>query len=198
RRFDRARLPAEHAHLFDRPIDAAAALELADALAGFLDSLQIEEADGSGLDALAPAEMAQHWQKSADFLRIAVEKWPRRLAELGLIDVSERRVALLRTLERQWTDNPPTGPLTAAGSTGTAPATADLLAAVARAPKGAVVLPGLDLELADKAWAAVGEQHPQGAMKRLLVRHGLTRGDVGLWPGGEAQDETRGRWRRRL
>jgi ATP-dependent helicase/nuclease subunit B len=198
RRFELARLAAEHGHLFDRPIDAAAALELADALAGFLDSLQIEEADGLGLDALAPAEMAQHWQKSADFLRIAVDAWPRRLAELGLIDVSERRVALLRTLERQWTDNPPSGPLIAAGSTGTAPATADLLAAVARAPQGAVVLPGLDLELADKAWAAVDEQHPQGAMKRLLQRHGLTREDVGLWPGADPQGEAHGRWRRRL
>src|SRR5205807_410114 len=91
RRFELARLAAEHGHLFARPIDAAAALELADALAGFLDSLQIEEADGSGLDALAPVEMARHWEKSAAFLKIAVEAWPRRLAQLGLADVSERR-----------------------------------------------------------------------------------------------------------
>jgi len=198
RRFELARLAAQHGHLFDRPIDASAALELADALAAFLDSLQIEEADGDGIDALAPADMAQHWQRSAEFLKIAVDAWPRRLRELGLIDVTERRVRLLRQLERQWTDNPPDHPLIAAGSTGTAPATADLLAAVARAPMGAVVLPGLDLELAEKAWAAVEEQHPQGAMKRLLTRHGLTRGDVWLWPGGEAQGETWGRWRRRL
>ena len=199
RRFELARLVAQNGRLFDRPIDAAAALELADALAGFLDSLQIEEADGAGIDALAPAEMAKHWQRSADFLRIALDAWPKRLAELGLIDVSERRVRLLRALERQWTENPPKTPLIAAGSTGTAPATADLLAAVAGAPLGAVVLPGLDLELAEKAWAAVDEQHPQGAMKRLLQRHGLTRGEVGLWSGDESQvGDTRGRWRRRL
>jgi ATP-dependent helicase/nuclease subunit B len=198
RRFELARLVVQNGRLFDRPLDAAAALELADALASFLDSLQIEEADGSGIDSLAPAEMARHWQKSAEFLNVAIEAWPRRLAELGLIDVSERRVALLRTLERQWTDNPPVGPLIAAGSTGTAPATADLLAAVARAPLGAVVLPGLDLELAADAWGSVGEQHPQGAMKRLLERHDLTRDDVGLWPGAAPEGETRGRWRRRL
>jgi ATP-dependent helicase/nuclease subunit B len=107
-------------------------------------------------------------------------------------------VRLLRLLARQWTDNPPPGPLIAAGSTGTAPATADLLAAVAAAPQGAVVLPGLDLELADKAWAAVGEQHPQGAMKRLLQRHGLTRDEVQAWPASLTGDHTRGRWRRRL
>jgi ATP-dependent helicase/nuclease subunit B len=200
RRFELARLVAEHDHLFERRIDAAAALELADALAGFLDSLQIEEADGAAgaIHALAPGDMAKHWQKSADFLKLALDAWPRRLAELGLIDVSQRRVRLLRLLEHQWTDNPPSCPLIAAGSTGTAPATADLLAAVARAPLGAVVLPGLDLELADKAWAAVDEQHPQGAMKRLLRRHGLTRDQVHEWPAGETGSQARGRWRRRL
>jgi ATP-dependent helicase/nuclease subunit B len=200
RRFELARLAAQHGHLFDRPIDAAAALDLADALAGFLDSLQIEEADGAGIDGLAPVDLAQHWQKSAEFLKIALEAWPRRLSELGLIDVSERRVRLLRLLERQWTDSPPQAPLIAAGSTGSAPATAGLLGAVARAPLGAVVLPGLDLELAEKAWAAVGrdQQHPQWTMKALLARHGLDRRDVGLWPMSEIEGEARGRWRRRL
>src|SRR6185312_17487877 len=173
---------------------------LADSLAGFLDSLQIEEADGARIDALAPAEMAEHWRKSADFLKIALDAWPRRLRELGLIDVSERRVRLLRLLERQWTDNPPGAPLIAAGSTGSAPATAGLLGAVARAPLGAVVLPGLDLELAEKAWAAVDrdQQHPQWTMKALLAHHRLDRVDVGPWPTSQAEGEARGRWRRRL
>jgi ATP-dependent helicase/nuclease subunit B len=198
RRFELARLAAEHGHLFDRPIDATAALELADALAGFLDSLQIEEADGAGIDTLAPAEMAKHWEKSADFLKLALHAWPRRLMELGLVDVSERQVRLLNLLERQWTERPPAVPLIAAGSTGTAPATARLLGVVARAPLGAVVLPGLDLELADKAWTDVGEQHPQGAMKRLLHRHGVARGEVKPWLELAAEGEARGRWRRRL
>jgi ATP-dependent helicase/nuclease subunit B len=200
RRFELARLVAQNDHLFDRPIDASAALELADSLAAFLDSLQIEEADGAGIDALAPADLAKHWQTSAEFLKIALDAWPRRLRDLGLIDVSERRVRLLRLLERQWTDNPPPTPLIAAGSTGSAPATAGLLGAVAAAPLGAVVLPGLDLELAEKAWAAIDrdQQHPQWTMKALLARHRLTRDDVGLWPTSDIQGETRGRWRRRL
>jgi ATP-dependent helicase/nuclease subunit B len=205
RRFELARLVAQNGHLFDRPIDASAALELADSLAGFLDSLQIEEADGEGIDALAPADMAQHWQKSAEFLKIALEAWPRRLSELGLIDVSDRRVRLLRLLERQWTESPPSAPLIAAGSTGSAPATAGLLGAVARAPLGAVVLPGLDLELAEKAWAAIDrdQQHPQWTMKALLARHRLDRADVELWPTSDVEGEAhssefRGRWRRRL
>jgi ATP-dependent helicase/nuclease subunit B len=200
RRFELARLVSEHSGLFERPIDAAAALELADALAGFLDSLQIEEVEGAAdkIDGLVQGDLAKHWLRSADFLKLALDAWPRRLKALGLIDVSQRRVALLRLLERQWTDNPPKTPLIAAGSTGTAPATADLLAVVARAPLGAVVLPGLDLELAESAWSQVGEQHPQGAMKRLLDRHGVPRGDVRDWPAGVTGSQVQGRWRRRM
>lgn len=198
RRFELARLVAEHAWMFDRPIDAGAALELADALAAFLDSRQIEEAeDADRVDGLVTGDMAKHWQRSAQFLELATRQWPARLEALGLIDVTQRRVRLLRELGRQWRDNPPAGVLVAAGSTGTAPATADLLTVIAEAPQGAVVLPGLDLDLADEAWATVEEQHPQGAMKRLLARAQVERDEVSIWPSATA-DEARGRWRRRI
>ncbi|MEO6379854.1 MAG: double-strand break repair protein AddB, partial [Caulobacteraceae bacterium] len=202
RRFELARLASEHADRlgFDGPVDLPAALALADALADFLDSVQIEEiADLSNLDTLVEGELAAHWTKSADFLRIAAEQWPNRLNELGLLDVTKRRTDLLRALAKQWTAHPPDRPLIAAGSTGTAPATADLLAVIAAAPLGAAVLPGLDLDLAEEAWAQVGEAHPQGALKRLLARHGLTRDQVDVWPAREsATERLRGRSRRRV
>src|SRR3546814_16384273 len=71
----------------------------------------------------------------------------------------------------------------AAGSTGTVPATADLLAGIARLPLGMVVLPGLDLHLDERAWAALDDPepeptHPQYAMKRLLARSGVERAEV--------------------
>ncbi|RZJ75345.1 MAG: hypothetical protein EON88_36885, partial [Brevundimonas sp.] len=42
---------------------------------------------------------------------------------------------------------------------------------------------GLDLGLDDRAWDAVDDQHPQGAMKRLLDRSGVTRDRVAVWGG---------------
>lgn len=196
RRFELARLVADNQDRLGRSLDAAGALEMADALSAFLDSCQIEEVDAlSKLDGLVELDMARHFQRAADVLRLALEAWPNRLAELDLIDVSERRVALLRALAAQYAASPPQHPLIAAGSTGTAPATADLLAVVAQAPRGAVVLPGLDEGLADDAWIQVGEQHPQGAMKRLLARAGISRAQVAPWI---PDADTRGRWRRRL
>jgi ATP-dependent helicase/nuclease subunit B len=198
RRFELARLVADNDHLLERSLDAAGALELADALAAFLDSLAIEEASPPPvLDDWVEAGLARHWQVSARFLALALEAWPARLAELGLIDVAARRVALLRALADRWASEPPAGVLVAAGSTGTAPATADLLGVVARASKGCVVLPGLDQDLAEKAWTQVEEQHPQGAMKRLLARAGIERRDVLPWSPPTPGD-ARGRWRRRI
>jgi len=200
RRFELARLIAENADVLGRELDAAGALELADALAGFLDSAELEEAPLDGraerIRRLAPEEMAEHWRVSADFLNLAVEAWPRRLEALGLADVAARRVRLLNALTEAWTARPPKGPVVAAGSTGAVPATARLLDAVARLPQGATVLPGLDLELAEDAWVEVEEQHPQGAMKRLLDRAGIARKAVDPWPGG--QEASPNRWRRRI
>ncbi|MEI9804514.1 MAG: hypothetical protein WDN48_08705 [Pseudolabrys sp.] len=76
------------------------------------------------------------------------------------------------------------GPFIAAGSTGSIPSTATLLATIARHRHGAVVLPGLDTDLDDTTWALIGDDgesahgHPQFAMAALLKRIGVLRGDV--------------------
>jgi ATP-dependent helicase/nuclease subunit B len=198
RRFELVRLVHARQDLLGRELTAAAALELADALGAFLDSLQIEEvAAAEGLADLVDADLAEHWRVSREFLETALEAWPRRLADLGVVDVSERRILLLRRLAESWDAAPPQGVLVAAGSTGTVPVSADLLAVIAAAPRGAVVLPGLDDSLAEDAWAKVDDQHPQGAMKKLLARARTPREAVAIWPaalGFQAQ----GRWRRRI
>ena len=82
---------------------------------------------------------------------------------------------------------PARGPVIAAGSTGSMPATATLLATIAKLPHGALVLPGLDTELDDAAWnliagsdgeADAAHGHPQFAMQALLRRIGIVRDEV--------------------
>ena len=131
-----------------------------------------------------------------DFLNVAAVAWPARLRELGLMDVAQRRVALLRGLTEQWSRQPPDRPVIAAGSTGSAPSSADLLTVIAGLPSGCVVLPGLDASLAEAAWREVDEPHPQFTLRRLLERAGVSRRDVAEWP--PAVPSASGRWRRRL
>jgi ATP-dependent helicase/nuclease subunit B len=199
RRFELTRLVAELASLIPGGISSATqALEMADALGGFFDSLQIEEIDvGDKLAGLVDEAQADHWRASRILLETALGRWAGRLSELGLMDLAARRALLLRRLAELWRARPPEGVVIAAGSTGSAPATRALLAAVAKAPKGAVILPGLDTELGDAAWAVIDPQHPQSALKRLIDSAGLAHRDVPIWPAS-ASTELVGVARQRL
>lgn len=151
-------------------------------LARLVDSVHTNDLDFSALDDLVPEDYAAHWQRTLDFLTIVTRAWPAILAERGEIDAADRRRRLLRLLARRWRETPPADPVIAAGSTGSQPATAELLTVVAGLPQGRVILPGLDRDLDDAAWMALDDSHPQSALKRLLGRLAITRDDVAPWP----------------
>ncbi|HEV2363119.1 MAG TPA: double-strand break repair protein AddB [Caulobacteraceae bacterium] len=195
RRFELAGLVARGEDLIGRRLSAPAALELGDALGRFFEGCQIEEVDPAGAADLATGAAARHFDLSAKFLAFAAGAWRERLAALGLMDIAERRVALLRRLADRWRCAPPEAPVIAAGSTGATAAVADLLIAIAAAPQGCVVLPGLDLALPERAWSEVGEEHPQGALRRLIARAGIERSDVRTLGAGEGGA---GGWRARV
>ena len=165
-----------------RPLGPDHALQLAGELARLLDQVQTERLGFDGLMGLVPANYAHHWQITLDFLRILSEHWPRILAEEGAIDPADRRNRLLSARADLWRRDPPDHPVIAAGSTGSIPATADLLEVVARLPKGAVVLPGLDRDCDPQSWSKLDPPHPQFGLARLLERLGLEREQVRDWP----------------
>ncbi len=162
--------------------DVAAHLALGEALGGLLDECAEHDANLAAAKHLYDA-LPKHLQDAAVFLEIVQLAWPQRLAELGADDPAARTRKALLALAHLWRAAPPPGPVIAAGSTGSAPATAALLAAVSSLPQGAVVLPGLDLALDNAAWEQLDEQHPQSGMKRLLGRLNVAREDVAVWPG---------------
>jgi ATP-dependent helicase/nuclease subunit B len=167
--------------------DPARALALADELQKLIDSAAAaEEIDWSKLATLVTeAQLARHWEASAQFLSIIAEYWPQRLKADGLIDPGARRAALARALAKDWAANPPTRPVIIAGSTGSLAATRALMKTVAALPRGVVVLPGLDIDLDEDSWEKVGDQHPQHALKETLRALEIGRGDVCLL-GAEA------------
>ena len=185
----------------------AEALRLAEDLARTLDSLQIEEVDPRRLnDAAADAgDLAAHWQVSLDRLRAIIDIWPRRLEELGAIDLAERRNLLLHRIAERWKDEPPDGFTVAAGITTAAPAIAALVERIAHMPGGMVVLPALNLAsvMPGGEWEALGpdesergeQTHPQYHLKLLLDRIGMARDEVEQWPasGRAASPPARGR-----
>ena len=165
----------------------AAACALADDLARLIDDVTTRGVSWDRLDDLVPEMFDEYWQKTLKFLQIAREAWPRILAERDCIEPAKRRDALIKaeaTRLARKTD----GPVIAAGSTGSIPATAELIATIARLPHGAVVLPGLDTDLDEDSWRLIaGDEgkeiapapgHPQFALHALLARIGISRDAV--------------------
>ena len=167
-----------------RAITHDQAARLAAELSRLLDQVQTERLTFNGLATLVPEDYSAHWQETLDFLKILTEHWPAILAEDGALDPAERRNRVLAAQVAAWTDNPPEDPVVAAGSTGSIPATADLLAVVAALPNGRVVLPGLQREVGEGDWAAIGleQTHPQNGMAHLLAHLRVAPEDVEEWP----------------
>jgi len=160
--------------------DPARAIAMADALARVLESAAAaDQVYWERLPKLADeVDLAQHWEASAQFLSIVADYWPQRLATENLVDPSARRSLVLRALAREWRDDPPDRPIVIAGSTGSVAATRALMRVVAGLPKGVIVFPGLDIDLDDGSWEAVGDQHPQFALKQTLEALHADRRDV--------------------
>lgn len=174
------------------------AVHMAAALARLIDQVQTERLHWSALTDLVPDDLADHWAETLQFLRIVTDAWPAVLAERGKIDPAARRNLLLEAQAARWRAQPPADPVLVAGSTGTVPAAADLIATVTTCPQGFVVLPGLDRWLArdDAAWAAVDQTHPQYGMKQLLARLEVSPADVPEWPRTAADGPDRSDRRR--
>lgn len=173
------------------------ALQMARSLMQLIDSLEtgdITLADLPGLLA-SDHEMPLHRSEAAEFLNIIAEIYPAAMSEAGLIGPQARRSALLQAEAGRLRRQPAAGPVIAAGSTGSVPATADLLATIAHMPGGAVVLPGLDRKLDAESWDVIENtpQHPQYGMKELIEKIGIERTDVPDLPGlsGDKAGEAR-------
>lgn len=169
----------------------ASTLALAGDLARLMDDMVTRGVGWGALDDVVPDDLDVHWQHTLKFLKIARDTWPAYLAEIDRIEPATRRDRLIDAEIARLTAMP-RGPVIAAGSTGSMPATAKLLRAIATMPNGAVVLPGLDTHLDAAAWNSIGDvsdgdpatpppswSHPQFALHHLLTRvFDITRDEV--------------------
>jgi len=167
------------------------AVELAAELALLLDRIQTERIPLASIPETFPAELSAHWERVLTFLRILLAHWPNILKDEGKLDFADRRDRALGALAALWRKRPPEGPVIAAGSTGSIPATADLLKTVAELPEGAVVLPGLDQGMDEESWDLLEPSHPQWGLKTLLAKLEVERGAVRPWPGTEPRQSPR-------
>ncbi|WP_408591185.1 double-strand break repair protein AddB [Novosphingobium sp.] len=181
----------------------ASLLRQARNVVGAIDRLGVEDVDCMHL--LDPdlvgvvGELSQHWKDNTRLFAATLIRWQAELDERGAIDPPVRRNRLLQHIASAWAQQPPAHPVVAAGVTSASPAVARLLRVVAELPRGAVILPDLDLTLDQPVWDALGlagqpreaggpvfgrgdaTTHPQYHLKLLLNRMGLARDEVQPW-----------------
>lgn len=178
----------------------AQAIRLASALARFIDEVETEQVSLAGLAQLVPEDLSAHWQTTLSFLKILTERLPAELDRRGLSAPAGERNRALQQKAAAIRNAPETGGIIVAGVTGSVPATVGLMDAAAAHPRGAVVLPGIDLLLDQESFRAILKsaeataypeladtathehrphpEHPQYVIAKLLDRLGARRADV--------------------
>ncbi|WP_375668166.1 double-strand break repair protein AddB [Bartonella sp. AP36NXGY] len=169
------------------PAHSADAIWLAQDLAHLMDEIETEGADWSKLKDIAPDMVAEWWQITLDFLTIVTQNWPQILTERQRSNPAEWRNQALTMHAETLRCTQPDKPIIAAGVSGSMPAVSHLLKVIASLPKGAVVLPGLDLHMDEEQWNALSTSnkektacdffdpaenvfsHPQYHLKKLLT-----------------------------
>jgi ATP-dependent helicase/nuclease subunit B len=167
----------------------AAAVALADDLARLMDDMTTRQVAWKAFDKLVPDDLDQYWQRTLGFLKFVEPFWRGILDERGAIEAAGRRDRLIEAEAKRLAGS--NAPVIAAGSTGSMPATAKLLATVAKLNHGAVVLPGLDTDLDEASWRSIAGNdddkthdgapaagHAQFAMQALLTTLGIGRDEV--------------------
>jgi ATP-dependent helicase/nuclease subunit B len=163
------------------PASLADACAMAADLARLLDDMTLWQTPFEALDLIQDERFDVYFSITKQFLSIIRTQWPQLLAQWGMTDPTVHQDALLREYARRIREQQNHGalptPLIVIGSTGTLPATADFLDAVARHPQGAIVLPCLDQDLDAPTFMGLQNAlhddpsaytHPQAVMARLL------------------------------
>ncbi|WP_371826821.1 double-strand break repair protein AddB [Microvirga sp. VF16] len=178
---DRALLQLGPEVPFMVPASPADAVNLAGDLETLMDAFTTEGIDWHALELAVDSDYSKYFEITRHFVQIASENWPKILAERQASDPAQRRNALLDAEAKRLQRERPENPIIVAGSTGSVPATAHLMGVIARLPKGAIVLPGLDTDLDEESWCTIGgvgddetdpvHGHPQASLRRLLDKH---------------------------
>ncbi|PSC03355.1 double-strand break repair protein AddB [Alsobacter soli] len=187
RQVDRAILKLDENEPLLVPSSPADALGLAADLGSLIDTLSIHGKTFEDVHKLVPDRFDPYWDITRRFLAIAAEAWPENARQNGVMDAALRRHQVLTAEAERLLRDRPDAPMVVAGSTGSMPATAALIGAVARLPRGAVVLPGLDLRLDEPSWRRIPPDgadaghpgHPQALLSRLIGELRVPRAAVG-------------------
>ena len=149
---------------------AVSAAAIATEIGALIDEAHNEGADLSRIDMLDSAQSSGSEQLSLHLLRAVRKSWAAQKLREGKLDAQERRNRLM-AIEAEFI-RLSKAPVIVAGSTGSVAATMALMETLKGRPNAAIVLQGLDRNLDEESWAALGNhpEHPQHGLHQLLAK----------------------------
>ncbi|WP_456388509.1 double-strand break repair protein AddB [Profundibacter sp.] len=196
RRLELSQLVSELLRLQSDLAPRSALFDLTDSLANLMDEMQSEGVSPSAIEALDVTDQSGHWKRSLEFVKL-IQHYFGPAAEQSP-DSEARQQMVVQHLLHEWGINPPINPVIIAGSTGSRGSTHRLMAAAAKLPQGAIVLPGYDFELPDHVWSAMDDEmtvadHPQFRFRTLQNTLGISPSEVTKWGETKPQSDARNR-----
>ncbi len=173
----------QHFPIGGRRMAPAPAMKLASSLCMLIDQMQRAGTPLSAIKDVLPDELSIHWQEILKFLTILFDYWPYILAERGQIDPVARQQQLLQAQLNFWSNHPPKTPIILAGSTGSLPMTRAFMKVISQLPMGAVVFPGIELDIEETDWRAIEQDpvHPLHQIALSMVEFELPLSEVSYW-----------------
>ena len=184
RRLELSQLVAELLRLQPTLAPRSSLFDLTDSLANLMDEMQSEGVTPDAIAALDVSDQSGHWSRALEFVNLIQHYFGETAAKHP--DTEARQQLVVQRLIQNWDNTPPTHPIIIAGSTGSRGATHLLMAAVAKLPQGAIILPGYDADLPDHVWSAMDDaltaaDHPQFRFRALQNTLGISPNDVHPW-----------------
>lgn len=128
----------------ERPLTYGQAMEMAASLLRLYGECGNEMIPLEKVQAVSVEYDAQHWQLRAQLLQQVTRDWMRYCEKECVTLVENRRSSLVMLRAKAWQKMGCDTPVIVAGSTGSLPATAELMKVVSEQENGAVILPGYE------------------------------------------------------
>jgi ATP-dependent helicase/nuclease subunit B len=150
-------------------------VQMALSLQQLVNQMETEEADLAKLAATHDLELAFHRSAVLSLFELLTSGYQAQIAKAKLLGPSARRNRLIRLEAERLAQHGTRGPIIAAGSTGSNPATRALLQLIANLPQGAVIFPGLDVT---GEASSIGPDHPHYSMVQTLANWSISLKEV--------------------
>ena len=165
----------------------AQSIALTNSLLKLVEQFETEEMTLEKLSEVYETDLSEHRNAILGLLELIKTALPKILIDENVVGPSQRRNRLIRMEALRIELDRSQGPIIAAGSTGTIPATRALLKAIAHRPQSAVILPGLNQHMEETTWSSLKPDHPQYALQKLLTELQVNRSEVVELSSGNEQ-----------